>query len=536
MTPAEQRANDHLELCWASCTALIGTVAIDWSTTELGHFTTRFTTPSAPWFAGNHVAPLQPGRYAVILPCLTQFDQSKGGCEGAGLEAQFDLTGSGSNLCATATNCAALRATPSEGPPGTMVAIDGWLPLTGLGASAFLSVGIEPAANGTPIWQGKPGYESAVPLLASTAFRVTAPPPWSSFPAMRPSLIQRTGMDPIAADPTNPRRFAYCGTAVIELTSNGGRTWSTISLSGIRAASATTNYPLPGSFSPATIICSAVALDARYPATIYAVLSAVRRDSGPPPFYFTGYVTRNSGRTWQPVPVPTDSEMGLFGGFRVDATSAQALFWSQSAMDTQTVNAFHVEETTDGGRSWQPAGLRCPTSGPCVALGPQTNGRCMAVGEYQMVETSADGGRSWTSTDGLSACATSQLIGAGANTLVGIHQEFGHPSLWLSTDSGATWTYIALPVLPGSEADPGAISGTVQMLPDGRLLVVGSGWYLLPAGGATWCRVPGAPTISTGQWGTAPVPIGDRIWWSDPTAGAALGVTLRSFPLSAVHC
>src|SRR5207249_2492409 len=76
--------------------------------------------------------------------------------------------------------------------------------------------------------------------------------------------------------------------------------------------------------------------------------------------------------------------------------------------------SFLVQQTVDGGRTWQAANLRCPSRGPCIALGAQDNARCMAIGEYQAIETSVDGGRSWKSPswpDRLDACVSSELIG-----------------------------------------------------------------------------------------------------------------------------
>jgi len=350
--------------------------------------------------------------------------------------------------------------------------------------------------------------------------------------------IQRTGMDPIGVDPGNSRRFAYCGNGAIKLTTNAGSTWSTISLAGVRAASALTNYPIPGSFTASPLTCTSVALDSRYPGTLYAVFSAVPRNSGPPPFYFVAYVTRNSGRTWQPVPVPAKSEMGRFGGFRASTAGVQALFWSQPTTDTSQPPAFLVEQTTDGGRTWPAASLRCPVSGPCIGLGPQDNGRCMAVGEWQAIEISTDGGQSWTSPGWpgrLGACTTSELVGLDSNGMVAVDQMGAHTLTW-SSDGGSSWEDVALPLLPGADADPGNAQGSLQILPDGRLLVAGSRWYLLGSGATAWCPVAAAPQISGGEWSASPRLIGDRLFWSDPTAGAAVGVTLRSFPISAVHC
>src|SRR5438093_13467510 len=81
------------------------------------------------------------------------------------------------------------------------------------------------------------------PPIASMPFSVTAAPAWAGLPAIHPVTIQRTGMDPIGVDPGTPRRFAYCGHGAIKLTTNAGSSWSSICLTGVRAASAPRNYP-----------------------------------------------------------------------------------------------------------------------------------------------------------------------------------------------------------------------------------------------------------------------------------------------------
>lgn len=537
-TTLDQRRFDHAQLCWAACDALVGSVAIDWSTSKAGQFTAQLTTPAAPWFAGSRVAPLRSGRYAVIFPCLPAFEKPSGLCDGARLDAHFDLTGNGSGLCVGRSTCAAVQSTPAEGPPGTQVSVDGWAPLTGLNGTGFVTIAIE----GQP--HGKPDYESAAPRIASTPFTVTGAPGWEGLSALHPLSIQRTGLDSFGVDPGNSNRFAYCADGVIEITSNAGRTWSPISLAGVQSASVATNYPIPGSYSGyPRPTCDAAFLDAKYPGTVYAEFSAVLRSSGgPPPFYFVAYVSRNSGRTWQPVPVPAGSEMGRFGGFRVNTSTAQALFWkAEAAISAPDPGAFIVEDTQDGGRTWHVGALRCPPAGPCLALGPQDNGRCQAVGEWESIEISGDG-RLWSAPgwpSRLSACSTSELIGLTDAGMAALDGSSPYP-LAVSTDGGVSWEAIALPPLPGGASDLGSCCGWVlEMLPDGRLLVMGTAWYLLAPSAAHWCSPSTIPAGQTSAypWAT-PMVIADRFWWIDSTRNGpgAFKSSAKSLPISALHC
>src|SRR5256886_15145350 len=64
-------------------------------------------------------------------------------CTDVGLKGYFELTGGGSGLCQTDANCAVLEASPGKGPPGTLLAVNGWAPLTGLNGGGFLQMAIE---------------------------------------------------------------------------------------------------------------------------------------------------------------------------------------------------------------------------------------------------------------------------------------------------------------------------------------------------------------------------------------------------------
>jgi hypothetical protein len=536
-TPGQPRA-DHAPLCWAACDALTGYVDISWSPSQAGLFTAQFLAPAAPWFAGGKIAPLQAGRYAVVFPCLPGFEKPSGLCSGSRLVAHFDLTGAGSGLCTTGASCASLQTSPAEGPPGTLVAVDGWAPLTGLNGTGFIDVAIE----GQP--QGKPGSASAAPLIASTPFMVTGAPGWESLASMHPLSVQRTGLAPFGVDPGNANRFAYCADGVVDITSNAGRSWSAVSLAGVHTASAATNYPIPWSFSGSPRpTCDAVFLDPKNAGTMYAVFSTVPRNSGPPPFNLIAYVSRNSGRTWQPVPVPGGSEMGRFDGFRVDGSAAQALFWkSDAATYVPDPNAFIVQETADGGRTWHVGALHCPAAGACLALGPQDNGRCQAVGDWESILTSANSGRSWSIPgwpNRLGACSASELVGLAGGGVAALDGSSQYP-LVVSTNGGATWAALALPPLPGAAGDLGGCCGWVlQMLPDGRLLVMGSAWYLLAPGATQWCSPTTMPAGQPSAYpGMAPMVMGDRLWWLDSTRNGpgAFTSSAKSVPISSLHC
>jgi len=350
---------------------------------------------------------------------------------------------------------------------------------------------------------------------------------------IRDRSILRSGMDPIGLDPTNPNRVAYCSQNGIRLTNDGGRTWSTVPIKAAYAASNETNYPLvPNymSYARSSPTCGAVALAPRHPASLFAVFSTVPRNSGPPPDYFVAFFTTDRGRTWHPVPVPAGSDMGAFGGFRVDSTAVRALYFTGTGALYGPFPPFAVQQTSDGGRTWSAGGLSCPAAGPCIALGPQTNARCMAVEEWESVEVSSDNGRTWNGTNQVGACwRTVDVVGLADGRLLTLGGSGQFP-LTTSNDGDRTWQNIDLPKRPG-ETDMGlGLGASLELLPDGRLLSVAGQWALLQPGANDWCLVHGMPLANPGA-SPLPVQIGDRLWWLDGASGA-----LRSLALSALHC
>ncbi len=536
-TTADQRRVDHVRLCWAGCEGLIDWVSVRWSPDEPGRFESEFRVPSAPWLGSRGVQPLAPGSYRVVLDCIPNiFSKPKAQCETAQLDASFRLTGPPSSRCQPGQPCASLTARPAEGSPGALVEIQGWAPLRAMGHSGYFQLALQPLDN--PPTQFRKA--SGTILVTSTPFKVTGPPGWSALGPLHPLWTLRSGMEPIAVAPGNPKRLAYCVEGGIRHSTDGGASWSAVPVDGVAQASAATNYPVPSRYGYRVPICTGLALDSRNPNTLYAVFTSVPRNSAPYPFFYVGYVTADGGRTWKPVPVADGSEMGLFAGFRAQATATQALFWlSQNAAATAT-GAYAVQHTSDGGVTWTDGRLTCPTAGPCLMLGPQSNGRCQAVGQWQPIERSLDGGQTWTVSpwpSRLAACWTAQLVGLGPGLAARVDGRDSY-ALVITRDSGRTWETIALPSVQDVPAGSPPTFPRLQMLPDGRLLSLGTTWHLLNPGAGGWCAVQGAPAMSGDALSPVPLPAGDRLWWVPPPSSGSVNLpsTVMSFPLSSVRC
>lgn len=98
---------------------------VTWSKTHLGHFTTHFRVPMVSWLSPRGPAALTAGTYRVGIQC---FGPGIAGCGGDPYQASasFRLTGTIRHHDLTPT----LRVRPKAAPPGAMVTISGWAPLT----------------------------------------------------------------------------------------------------------------------------------------------------------------------------------------------------------------------------------------------------------------------------------------------------------------------------------------------------------------------------------------------------------------------
>lgn len=512
--------DDHAQVCWVACDVLSYSSVVKWSSPPAGRFEITFLVPSLPWATASGIHRPIPGQYAIVLPCIPEsYDQGKG-CKTEQLTGTFQMTGPVPSLCGAAEPCSAIEVSPTQGPPGSVVAIRGWAPLVGLGGQALVYLRVHTADNA---WD-------SFPTLASTSFRVTAQPDWASLGTLHPLSILHSGLDAFGVDPANPRRVAFCSDNAIQVTANGGQSWAPIPIQGVVVASASTKYPVGTRYQPDPVSCESVVLDPFHPASFYALFSSVDHN-GPPPYYYVGYFTTDAGRTWHPVPVPPGSDMGAFGGFQVDRSGVRALYalWSDSQPPDQPGVA--VQSTIDGGKTWSKGTLACPQAGPCVALGTKTWARCMAVEGWEAILVSSDNGKTWSTTNHIGSCRrTVEVVGLASGRVATLDSASQFPFV-VSDDGDRTSRTIALPQLP-NQTSSGPGYGNLELLPDGRLLAVSLHWYILAPGAGAWCMVAGSPIGNqAAESNAAQQLIGDHFLWLDGSP-----TTLHSFPLGALHC
>ena len=239
--PSGGHLNDRVQVCWDACTALSYSEPVRWSAGSPGRFEFSFQVPTVPWLTDKGVHPLVPGSYRVILPCfwVETAEKPKGECQSGQRTGSFRLTGPGSSLCLSGQPCSAVEVSPTEGPPGTAIAVRGWAPLVGLAAWGSVHIQLRSAVAAT----------NALPTLASAPFQVKGGLDWASLRTLHPASILRSDIETIGVDPANPGRFAYCSEGTIQLTTDGGQAWSSVSIEGALTASAATKYPLVPSYT-----------------------------------------------------------------------------------------------------------------------------------------------------------------------------------------------------------------------------------------------------------------------------------------------
>jgi hypothetical protein len=575
--PEDLKANDfksHANVCWESCLngLVIESMEVDWSTTEPGRFSLRFSAPATPWLTSNGPQPLKPGDYRVSLQCL---GPDITGC--ALVESQpaatFHLKEPINNTCPN-PSCSSLIANPPQGAPGAQIQIQGWSPLKQIiDNQAFgISLVLEPQRGApspaqrmylgevdqkldgsltatflvpqrgpdqVPLDPGTyllaldagsfPGEKSGTEiLLASTPFEITSAADWVKLPISSPLWIQpavNLQNTTMAVDQLNPKRIAYCTSGAIRISQDGGQNWTSISTNPVARLAAASLYPL-GPENPSQLpACSAVMLDSSNPESFYAVFQTISKEYGAPPIYFRGYFTRDNGKTWQLVPEPaptstTSATVGRFGWFWADGKTVQALYSGEPTSADQAPPPV-IEQTIDGGASWNLASLICPQDGPCMRWGAGP-GMISGMGAElpQMVMASQDNGQTWQST-GQSietrAIGPHELVAFSPNRSLLISSDADYP-LRYSEDGGKTWQALAIPPLP--ETNPANSAGYpgLQMLPDGSLLVMNldtSIWWVLPPASQDWC----ATTITTKDQGPVLFQVaGDRFWWFTATS------------------
>ncbi|MGD0612189.1 MAG: sialidase family protein [Anaerolineales bacterium] len=579
----------HGDVCWGGCQdgLLEGAVDVNWSATEPGHFSLQIVVPSAPWLTSDGLHPLQPGDYPITIQSLdlsTEECPSGKGCPVVPLaSALFHLSSGYKGSGCQDQSCGILHTQPSEGAPADLIQVTGWAPLIEIIGRPIGYYLMLETKTGAPVYQNMidlatvqqemdgsltatfrvPQYEEdGLPIdpgtyilaldaslltlakggpptmIAPTSFEITSAPSWVARPRAAPLWIQPAGsiVETLSVDLSNPKRLAYCETGSIRYTQDGGQNWASIPTTAVKnlPPSSGTIVGNQGAELPA---CISVTLDSIHPDSFYAIFSAVDEQYGPPPIYYVGYFTTDLGKTWQLVPVPSvqmtlSGSEGKFGGFWTDGRVIQALYAGEALSPDQAPPA-QAKETTNGGITWNPTSLTCPSSGPCLRWGPAP-GAIYGMGSdlLQGVMASYDNGQTWQPTDQSAELRQGwpfQLVALSQNEALMINGSPPYQMLF-TPDRGRTWQALALPPFPEANSGWPSEYPSLQMLPDGSLLSMNSDtgkWWVLPADAQGWCA---SKITSLDKYLPLLQVIGDRVWWL-----SEMGMP-ESAPLSSFVC
>jgi hypothetical protein len=511
-SPPAKRAG-YVNLCWDGCRSGLQeqAVAVTWSSPTTFH--TRLEVPGTAWFVASTSAvtvhPLQSGIYRVGIECLG----STPGCAlgPAVAYSTIRLNAPASTRCQSAPHCETLHLSTSEASVGSVVKVTGWAPLQTIIGQPFgynLSVTRpSPAQRYRPFTiTTTPRSEQFSVVVASRMLRIAKSASWTSLGRVSYQSSLSAGLSALDAESTS-HLVAWCQASRIVIT--GDPQPISVSTAGVSGALVGTNLTIFNS-STAHPECVSVLLDPRHRGTVYAGFVA---EPGlyAPPLVTAGLYTTNAGATWHVVRPPAGMSFADFGGFRTEGHDVVALFAGSSNFSSAHVPAgtrgglVPVEVTSNGGTSWSPTTLGCPSSGPCVTFGPYQWGNCAMNGSAQSLlrglGPTASSGVKWTSptwVSSVNSCSDQQLVATSRQDLLLVDSGSQY-LLRRSTDAGRTWSYVALPLIPGMIAGPAgaSVGRSLLLAPDGSLFTIVSApsgqrqeLFRLTPEATSWCHVP----------------------------------------------
>ena len=580
------KAPSEAYVCWAACPYGLSAqqVAVEWSRTQPGHFSLAYTVPQTAWLDSDGIHALTPGDYTIGVQCLAG---TREGCAVSDTlyKATFHLHEPTPTDCTPGAACSRFEVTPQQAAALSTVAIKGWLPLTaGLGSETnyvlvalerdgqslqtdnrldvILQAEIARAADGTvsgsfripyyidhvgafepghytlalaaypPLARKDKGDGRAV-ILATTTFSVTAPPSIAGLVTRQPlSISSNPGAgQEIGRDAADPRKVAACTFGKILLSSDTGTTWTALPTASLEDAILKLGYGLAHrEFTPPPA-CRSVTLSG---SSIYVTYDTVGKDNDRPysPMMSVGFVSTDTGKTWQRIPPPNEQKISLGGGIEVEGDTIRAFFNDVGARPDEP-HPLALMQTADNGRTWHEASVPCPKAGPCIRLGPR-------VGIYDghffsdmlWLNRSSDDGAHWTGEQAAQSTFFTPPIQLVAYSEREVLMVAGGEavSLRYSADGGETWSFVGLPYIAGQDSVQGAFPG-LRLVQGGSFVArTSTGWFGLTSDGRGWCAVPG---VLPGGMTTEAYTVqqhSDRLWWlSDDGAP-------QSRPVAAIHC
>ncbi len=294
----------------------------------------------------------------------------------------------------------------------------------------------------------------ATPSIGATNIRSI---PWAALGNVRPILVQPAGWGSTIAAQPRSATFGWCSQTGVEIASGSGKP-TLVSDSAVGQMLRNSHLGLsrsPG--SPRDVVtCEDIALDPKYPKTVYAAFQA-SRGGLIPPSYAVALVTTNMGRSWRFVPPPSGDSLTDFAGFIERLGGVQMLYSSNYFFPPKAghFSTFVAATSPTGGRTWTDVNLNCPAGEPCVLFGPQAPQGACGMSEWRqsvLVGTSNenDANDVWQpagSVSTVSQCGDQQLVATTSRDEFLIDRS--RPSALVFTHDGMHWTTVLLPKVKG---------------------------------------------------------------------------------------
>ncbi|MHB2029008.1 MAG: hypothetical protein ACYCPT_09350 [Acidimicrobiales bacterium] len=549
-------------LCWDSCAGLQEEGAtIHWTSSK--SFRMILRVPDTAWLVASHgavtVHPLTSGNYEVGVQCLTSIS----GCALGPAQAQttIHLNAPRPKRCVATKPCATMSLSATRAAAGDAVLVTGWAPLQltiGQPFSYALSVAgthttSYPALSYTRNQKGG-GFNV---VLSPRILHVVTGRTWSHL--SRVAYVSSTYSGPSAIAPlSDTTRVAWCQPSNIVITGDSSR----IDVPTVDVRSALKGSTLHIFSNPSLRPeCATVQLDPRYAKSVYAGFNTAQGNSIPP-VYLASLYTTNAGITWRRVPTPPGTSIEDFSGFTTQGNQVDALFRQTNSSDSRHVpwgtsaGLVSAEVTSNGGRSWSATTLGCPPSGPCVSFGPYYWGNCNMGDATQPLllgppGTSATSGVAWTTSalvSSVDSCFAQQLVVSSSRELWLVDPSSQYP-LQQSTNSGRSWTNVALPVIAAANygVDSEPTSNSLVLASDGSLFAVittpsgrSQELFRLAPSATSWCLIPNAFGTTEAASGTVgPLRVsGANLLWSQTvySSNGTSTSSMHSVTLSSLRC
>jgi hypothetical protein len=561
--PAAQRTT-FATLCWDGCENGLQEQGAQIHWTSFTSFHASLKVPDTAWLVRHDgevsVHPLLSGEYHVGIECLLSIS----GCALRPADAQttIQLNAPKPTRCLSGQRCETMTLSSSRAKVGNKIVLKGWAPLQDIIGQPFsysLSVTRGSANEKLPDLSYSRNQKSSGGnvVLTPRVLRVLPSKTWADLGRVHYSSSTWSGPSAIDAV-SGTSLIAWCQPSGLVITP-GGPIDVNIPAAGASAALLGTNLKIFSAPS-SNPQCATVLLDPRYRDSVYAGFNTAQ-DGNAPPVYMAALYTTNAGDSWRTVPTPAGTSLEDFGGFTTDGDRVVALFAGPNSYESQRFPSgtnhglVPVEITTNGGASWTPSTLGCPSSEPCATLGPYQWGNCNMNESSQPLllgpsDTTTDSGVRWTSSSWVTtvnSCVSPQLAVTSPHGLMLLDPSSQYPLLQ-STTSGKTWSYVALPQIPGVNYSPDSapISNSLTLAPDGSLFAVvttPSGMrqelFRLKSSATSWCQVPGVfgSTAATGTVSPLRADGPDLIWSQTiyPNSGSPTS-SMHDVPLSSLSC